>query len=177
VRYCIDRKIAPVTSDTFFKNLPKTGLSLSAAKLGPEGNRVASFKGLWLRDPENWGMEADPDERPVTDQATFDLALRREKGGQTGQGGRQPTSHVQPVDPVQGPPPKVQLDGSDWELALQTLRLVRSPWTWNYCIEALELVFKDRTRAEGYADLFKKEGVISEGPEGYWQLTKGGPSE
>jgi hypothetical protein len=81
---------------------------------------------------------------------------------------------------TRAPPPVTGLsinDGSDWELALRTLSLVRGPWSWDYCVDALELAFTDRTRAEGYANLFKKEGVISEGPEGCWQLTKGGPSE
>ena len=64
VSYCSRMKLAAVTSDTFYKNLPLyfAGHPLQDSKedLG-NGKRVSCFRGIILRPEQDWG-------RPVVDE-------------------------------------------------------------------------------------------------------------
>ncbi len=73
ILYCKGTSLPAVTSDTFFKRLPMAGIPVTPAKLGPKGKQVHSFKGLWLRKPDNWGRDPDEVETPQRDQETLPL--------------------------------------------------------------------------------------------------------
>ena len=65
VAYCSKMKLATVTSDTFYKNLPLyfAGHPLQDSKEDVEGNgkRASCFRGIQLRPEAEWG-------RPIFDE-------------------------------------------------------------------------------------------------------------
>ncbi len=75
IRYIGQKKLPPVTSTTFWNRLPMAGVPISSVRLGPRGKQVPSFKGLWLRHPENWAREVADDEKPVMDNETLTWTL------------------------------------------------------------------------------------------------------
>lgn len=95
VKYCEKNKLAAVTSDTFFKNLPiyfaKNPLQESREEVAP-GHRERYFIGIELRPEKEWGKS----------ELEIGEAKIKQNPGQNGQDGQTDLGSVQGGQGVQG---------------------------------------------------------------------------
>ncbi len=63
-------------------------------------------------------------------------------------------------------------DTSPIALAINKLRSVNPPLSWDYAVELVQKTFPDRQNAEQVLTRLKDDGLFIQDPDGYWRLTK-----
>ena len=62
--------------------------------------------------------------------------------------------------------------GSGYDRALSTLRLMKGPMSWDCAVSRVMTLTKDRAAAEAYVKRFRDDGRLGRDPEGYWRLIR-----